>query len=344
MLVSKTPADARDDMIHGESGVCNVGLPANRPTYEPSKRLLSWPNGSTARVRSGADPDGLRGANTNWVWSDELAAWDYPRESWDQCTLTCRVGESPQLLITTTPKPISVLKEILSNERTVVSRGSTYENTDNLAPEFLADVLARYEGTTLGQQEIYAALLEEVEGALWTRKLINDTRVASVRVSPGRTVVAIDPAISTKQESNETGIVVAMKARNGHYYVLQDATARRTPKAWAETAIALYDEHGADRIIAEVNQGGDMFKQIHATKGKRTRAEPIVALFEQDRAHLVGTHPELEDQLCTWVPDSGADSPDRLDAMVWALTELVDKPSVLVGLGGEQKANTWAIQ
>ncbi len=313
MLVSKTPADARDDMIEGESGVLKVSHPSKRPKYEPSKRLLTWPNGSTARVRSGADPEGLRGANTNWVWADELAAWDYPRECWDQLSFTCRVGENPQILVTTTPKPIALLKELLKRPDAAVSRYITYDNIENLAPEFVAEIKARYEGTTLGQQEIYAIVLEEAEGALWTRKLLNDTRI-----QPGdepssfvRVVVAIDPAISVKQESNETGIIVAALASNGHGYVLEDLTNRYSPDQWANAAIEAYHRHGADRIIAESNQGGDMvehtvrtvwanapFRQTHASDGKRTRAEPVMTLYQAGKVHHVGLFEHLEDQMC----------------------------------------------
>lgn len=256
-----------------------------------------------------------------------------------------RLGQHPRVLIATTPRPTKIIKELLADANTTVTRGSTFENRSNLAPAFFRQILRRYEGTRLGRQELYAEVLDDVPGALWTRDILDAGRAKAVPSALQRIVVAIDPAATADEESSETGIVVAGVDAQEHGYVLEDATVRGSPAQWAEMAVRMYDRWQADRMVAEVNQGGDMvehtvrtaarelaerkeratrnvsFRQVRATRGKHTRAEPISALYEQGRVHHVGMFAELEDQMCTWVP--GEDSPDRMDALVWALTELM---------------------
>lgn len=354
-LIAQTPGDARDVMLHGPSGLLSVGPEVFRPRYEPSKLLLTWPNGAIGHVRSGAEPDKIRGLNVDTAWCDELASWQYPRETWDLLQFALRVGD-PRACITTTPKPLMLLKEIMGASGTVLTHGTTYENLANLAPKFFRDITTKYEGTTLGQQELYAALLEEAAGALWTRAILTASRRKEATAMK-RIVVAVDPAISAKGESNETGIVVAGRGTDDHGYVLRDLSGRYGPATWADRVIQAYRDSKADRIVAEANQGGDMvshtlrtvdpkvpIRLVHASQGKRTRAEPVAALFEQDRAHMVGSHPALEDQLATWEPLGNLPSPDRLDAMVWALTDLcLDKQAPRAMPGAVDQPNYWTV-
>lgn len=343
-LVARTAADTRDVLVEGDSGVLAVSPPWFRPIYEPSKRRLTWPNGSQATLYSADKPDLLRGPQHHWFIADELAAWRYV-DAWDQLMFGLRLGSNPRGVVATTPRPTKIIRDLLKDPTTAVTRGSTYENKANLAPAFLAQIVRRYQGTRLGRQELYAEVLDDVPGALWTRDNIEETRVSQ---APGltRIVVAIDPAVTASDEdSNETGIVVCGVTENEHGYVLEDCSGIMTPAQWAERAVKAYDRWGADRVIAETNQGGDMvehtvrtaardmaarnerkernvaFRQVRASRGKHTRAEPISALYEQKKIHHVGMFAELEDQMCTWVP--GEDSPDRMDALVWAFTDLM---------------------
>jgi phage terminase large subunit-like protein len=332
-LVAPTAADARDVMVEGESGILAVSPPGERPLYEPSKRRLTWPNGAMATVYSADEPERLRGPQHDGAWCDELASWRFVDAAWANLQFGLRLGQNPQVVVTTTPKPLKIIKDIMSLSTTVVTRGSTFENRGNLAESFIEAVRGRYEGTRLGRQELYAEILEDAEGALWKRDELEDHRV---RAAPElkRIVVACDPAATSGEEANETGIVVAGVSRDGQGYVLDDRTTRASPLKWAEAAVTAYHLFKADRLIAETNQGGEMvkstigtvdpkvaYKGIHATRGKLTRAEPVAALYEQGKVHHVGAFPDLEDQLCQWTP--GSPSPDRLDALVWALTELM---------------------
>ncbi|MFQ5534697.1 MAG: DNA-packaging protein [Sphingomonadales bacterium] len=337
-LLAPTAADARDVMIEGESGLLAVSPPWFRPKYEPSKRRLTWPNGATATAYSADEPDRLRGPQHDAAWADELAAWRYP-QAWDMLMLGLRLGENPRVVATTTPKPVKLVRELLASRTVTVTRGSTFENADNLAPAFLDQIVARYEGTRLGRQELYAEVLEDVPGALWRRAQLDALRVQR---RPGlmRIVIAVDPAVSSSPGSDETGIVVAGLGDDGIGYVLEDLSLSTSPDGWARVVVAAYHRWKADRIVAEANQGGDLveltlrtvdatisYRAVRATRGKAARAEPVAALYEQRKCHHVGAFPALEDQMCAFTIDfdrakSGV-SPDRVDALVWALTELM---------------------
>jgi len=338
-LVGQTKGDVRDTMVEvGESAILNVSPPWFMPEYEPSKRRLTWPNGAMAIIYSGDEPDQLRGPQHAKAWVDELAKFKYPQETWDNLMFGLRIGEKPQAVVTTTPRPIPIIKTLVQDVRTAVTRGHTLENRANLAPDFLKYILSRYEGTRIGWQELAGEILEDNPDALWKRKQIDELRV---REAPDllRIVVGVDPEASNTETSSETGIVVAGIANvNGstHGYVLDDLTVKASPGGWASAAITGFYKFRADRVIGEVNNGGDMvehtinsvdsrvpFKQVRASRGKLVRAEPISALYEQGRVHHVGVFPELEDQMCEWVP--GDRSPDRMDALVWALTELFEQ-------------------
>ena len=328
-------------MIQGESGILSISPPWAKPEYESTKRKLTWPNGATAYLFSSYEPDQLRGPQFDAAWCDELASWKYPRDTWDNLAFALRLGSDPRCVVTTTPKPIALLRELVARPDVVVTRGTTYDNEDNLAPSFYAQIRAQYEGTRTGRQEIHADLLDQSEDALWERQWIDDSRISAAPDSLAQVVVAIDPAVTSNARSDETGIVVAGVDSEKHYYVIADGSGRMSPNKWAERAIALYDKHSADRIIGEVNNGGDLVKEVlktasggqtfrflsvNASRGKYARAEPVAALYEQGKVHHVGTFPDLEDQMCTWTPRGPADvSPDRMDALVWAITQLINR-------------------
>ena len=353
-LVGPTAADVRDTMVEGDSGLLAVFPPDRRPRYEPSKRRVTFHTGAIATTYSADEPDRLRGPNHDLAWCDELAAWRYPA-AWDMLILGLRIGDKPRALVTTTPRPVKVIRHLVDRNDVHVVTGSTYENRANLAPTFLDEVLRQYEGTRLGRQELHAEILADVDGALWDRTFIEDSRVTRCP-DLTRIVVGVDPATTSKEWSAETGIVVAGVDETGHAYILSDRSTRGTPHEWALEAITAYYTTEADRIVAESNQGGEMvshtlrtvdpnvpIRLVHAARGKRTRAEPIAALYEQGRVHHVGAFPLLEDQLCSWVPDESP-SPDRLDALVWALTELMidgmRRPAAVVPFSMEQE-NPW---
>lgn len=335
-LVATTSADGRDVMVEGESGLLACARPGYRPIYEPSKRRVSWKNGIVATIYSAEDPDQLRGPQHALAWGDEACKWSYPDDTWSNLMFGLRLGAKPQVCLTTTPRPIKLLKELLAAPGTVVTRGSTYDNSGNLPASFLQSIITKYEGTRIGRQELNAELLEDVPGALWQRSRIDGLRVkAAPRLK--RIVVAIDPAVTSAEDSDEHGIICAGLGEDGHGYILADATVRGTPLEWARKAVATFHLFEADRVIAEVNNGGEMveatirqvqpdvpYKAVRASRGKKTRAEPIAALYEQGRVHHVGSFPDLEDQLCGYTLDGyDAGSPDRLDALVWAMTELM---------------------
>ena len=303
------------------------------------------PNGSRIKGFSAEKPDRLRGPQHHGAWCDELAAWEYP-ETWDQLQFGLRLGEHPQCVITTTPRPTKIIKDLIKDEENIVTRGSTYENAENLAQSTLATLQIKYADTRLGRQELFGEVLDDNPGALWNRANLEATRIKASEVPVlVRVVVGVDPAVTNNEDSDSTGIVVAGMSNDGQYYVLADDTLKASPQAWAEQAISSFEQHKADRIIAEVNNGGDLVvhllqqvkntvpvKKVTASRGKAVRAEPIAALFEQGRAHLVGYYPQLEDQLCEYEPGVTKESPDRMDAMVWALTELSEGSTAMAFL------------
>jgi phage terminase large subunit-like protein len=336
-IVAETAADARDVLVEGPSGVLNISPPWDRPKYEPSKRRITWDNGAWATTYSGEDPEQLRGPEHEKALVDELAKYKYPQETWDNLQFGLRLGDNPQVILATTPKPIKTLKEIIAAPDTIITKGSTFENRSNLAVKFFERIVSKYDGTRLGRQELYAELLDDNPNALWQRDNINADRVDKAPELM-RIVVAIDPAVSdpnkTDGEPDEAGIIVAGVDYNGHAYILDDASLQASPDKWMGVAIHRYHKWFADRIIAEKNNGGDMveyllrtkdahipYTGVWASRGKYVRAEPIAALYEQHRVHHVGTFGALEDELCEWTP--GDKSPNRLDGLVWALTELM---------------------
>lgn len=364
VLVGETAADARDVMVEGESGVLACSPPWFYPKYEPSKRRLTWPNGATATTFSGDEPDQLRGPQCDSAWADEPAKWRYSQEAWDNLEFGLRLGDNPQVVATTTPRPIPLIKALIAEERTpanpngqtVVTRGHTDENRSNLASTYVDRVIRRYEGTRLGRQELAGEVLDDNPGSLWKRDLIELHRVRQVpelaRVVVGVDPQAADPKQASEEQTAETGIIVAgvTTGRDPHGYVLDDRSLRATPNGWGGEVVAAYHKWKADRVVAEVNNGGAMvefviatvakdggqrvaYKAVHASRGKQTRAEPIAALYEQGKVHHVGGLPALEDQMCQWVP--GEASPDRMDALVWCLTELM--------LGQPEPSKTLAI-
>jgi len=333
-LVAPTAGDARDVMVEGESGILSIGSEAERPHYEPSKRRLTWPNGAIATLYSAEEPKRLRGPQHDAAWCDELAAWQYMQDTWDMLMFGLRLGDNPRAVVTTTPKPKALLKTLLKDPHTHATRGSTYDNLPNLAPQFADQIIQRYKGTRLGRQELFGELLEDVEGALWLRSWLDESR-ADNAPDLQRVVVAVDPAATSGPDSAETGIVVAGQGIDARWYVLADRSCRLSPDGWGRRAIAAFDEFQADRIVGEANNGGEMvehvlrtihktlpYQSVHASRGKIVRAEPIAALYEQGRVSHVGLFSELEDQLCSYTGERDESSPDRMDALVWALTEL----------------------
>lgn len=348
-IVAPTFGDVRDTCAEGPSGIVAVlneyGVLEN---YNRSMGEILLTNKSRIKLFSGAEPDRLRGPNFHGGWFDELASMD--GAAFDQYKFALRLGSHPQTVITTTPRPTKLIKELLKQDSTLVVRGSTFDNAANLAPAALAELRLRYEGTRLGRQELYGEVVDDVEGALWSRDLIEASRIQEANLPPLiRVVVAIDPAVTSGDNSDETGIVVAGITSDQHYYILEDLSCKETPDAWARVAVDAYHRHKADRIVGETNNGGDMielllrqvdstvsFRKVTATRGKITRAEPIASLWEQGRGHLVGGYPVLEDQMANYTIAS-TDSPDHLDAMVWACTELSAGASSILGLSSLAK-------
>lgn len=341
-LVGETHADVRDVMIEGPSGLLAVHREkSERPVWSPSLRRVEWPNGALAQSFSSEDPDGLRGPQFGAAWADELAKWRHPEETWDMLQFGLRLGTHPLQVVTTTPRPVPLLKRLLADEHTAVSRARTQDNAAHLAPAFLEAVTGRYAGTRLGRQELEGELIEERADALWTRDRIEAARIAA---APDfvRIVVAVDPPASSGRRAASCGIVAAGIDEAGTGYVLADASlVRAKPSEWAARAVAACRRWHADALVVEANQGGEMVTSVirevdaavpvlsvHATRGKYLRADPVALLYEQGRVRHVGAFPELEDEMCDFGPGglSSGRSPDRLDALVWALTELMLKP------------------
>lgn len=354
-LIAEDSADARDVMVEGESGILACSPRDFRPKYEPSKRRLTWPNGAQATLFSAEDYDSLRGPQFDGAWCDELCKWRYAQEAWDNLMFGLRLGEHPRVIVTTTPRPIRLLKEVILRSDTVITKGTTMENLVNLAAPFRKAVVDKYLGTRIGRQELNAEILDDVPGALWNRGMLDETRIRPVdSVTPislpwfQRVVVSVDPQKELGETAAETGIMVTAKDGQGHGYLLEDLSFNGSPDEWGRTAVLAFDEWDADVIVYEANQGGEMVAAVlrnaakklkedglrtadfvplipvHATRGKYVRAEPVSQLYEQKKIHHVGTFPELEDQLCEYTPDGDMGySPDRMDALVWGFTELL---------------------
>jgi predicted phage terminase large subunit-like protein len=336
-LIGPTASEIRDVMIEGPSGILAISPSWSRPEYEPSKRRITWPNGAQGIIRSADEPESLRGPNFDAAWCDELAKWRYLQTAWDNLMLALRIGRGTKCVITTTPRPVKVLRDLVKREGdgVIITRGSTHENAANLDPEFIAEITARYAGTRIGRQELDAEILNDVPGALWGRDQLDRLRVDEVP-ELSRIVVAVDPAATSGEHSDETGIVVVGIDNKGRAFVLEDRSGRFQPHEWARIAISAYRKYQADRIVAETNHGGEMvehtirsvdpsvsFKAVTASRGKHTRAEPCSALYEQGRVFHVGAFLELEDQMCSFAIGAAQDHDDRVDALVWCLTELM---------------------
>lgn len=339
-LVAETIDQAREVMVFGDSGILACSPPDRKPEWQAGRRQLVWPNGAVAQVFSAHEPDALRGPQFDAAWVDELAKWKKGQEAWDQLQFALRLGRDPQQIVTTTPQNVPVLKSILKHPTTVASHAPTDANRAYLAKSFLDEVQSRYGGTRLGRQELEGLLIEDVEGALWTSAMLDACR-DETPLTLSRIVVAVDPPMTGGAESDECGIVVVGVQAEGppaqwRAVVLEDASLRGSPTEWARAAVAAVQRHGADRIVAEVNQGGDLveqmirqqdqfvpFKAVHASRGKVARAEPVAALYEQGRVRHHRGLAVLEDQMCLMSRAGyrGKGSPDRVDALVWALSE-----------------------
>lgn len=337
-VVAPTFGDLRRVCFEGDSGILSL-IPNDcyyggdkRYGYNKSNAEIHLFNGSIIQGYAASEPDRMRGPQYHRAWCDELAAWRYP-DAWDQLQFGMRLGKNPQTIVTTTPRPTDLIRSLHDREDSIVTRGNTFENEANLADSALKLFKERYDGTRLGRQELYAEILDEIQGALWSYNMIEETRVREVPEMK-RVVVGVDPAVTSNQDSDETGIVVCGLGLDGRYYILDDVSGKMTADAWAKTAINAYYKHKASRIIAEVNNGGDLverlirtidknipYKKVHASKGKMLRAEPISALYEQKKVSHVGIFTKLEDQMCSFTGEKTS-SPDRLDAMVWAMTEI----------------------
>lgn len=346
-LVGETMDQVREVMVFGDSGILACSPPDRRPLWHATRRMLIWPNGATAQVFSAHEPEALRGPQFDGAWVDELAKWKKAQDTWDMLQFALRLGDQPQVCVTTTPRNVDLLKTVLDQPSTVMTHAPTEANAANLAASFLQEVRLRYAGSSLSRQELDGILLEDIEGALWSRAQLDGARVADIP-DLDRIVVAIDPATTAHGKSDECGIVVVGAVTRGpvqdwRAYVLEDATiAGAKPLQWAARAITAMERWGADRLVAEVNQGGDMvetvirqidplvpFRKLHAIRGKGARAEPVAALYEQGRIYHHGALAALEDQMCAMTLQGfvGKGSPDRLDALVWALHELILEPS-----------------
>jgi len=349
-LVARTAADVRDVIVEGESGIINVSPPSERPLYEPSKRRLTWPNGNTATCFTADEPDGLRGPQFHYAWADEIAAWRQSPDaagmtSWDNLRVGTRLGSSPQIICTTTPKRVPVLYGLIAEaERTgkvIVSRGSTLDNAGNLSSTYLEAITGVYAGTRLAAQELYGEMLSDVEGALWTIEMIDDCRENAFPVGSPLRVVGVDPSVA-ENPRDECGIVVCAATGERdlyrrHAWVLEDASIHGSPEQWANKVVAMARKYSCP-VVAEVNQGGALVTnaihaidpnvrvlEVHSKNGKALRAEPITLAYEQKRVHHINYLADLESQMCAWIPGEGK-SPDRVDALVHALTALLIKP------------------
>ncbi len=336
-LVSQSAGDARDVMVEGESGILAIygDNDPGRPKYEPSKRRIVWPNGAQATIYTAEDPDQLRGPSHDTAWVDEIATFRNISDLWSNLMLGLRLGDS-RCFISTTPRAIPFIKSLVDPSRTdiYVTKGRTRDNFENLSKPFLNEIITKYEGTRLGRQELEAEILEDIEGALWSRSTLDKNRVREAPKEMVKIVVAIDPTVATAETATETGIIVMGKTANNHGYCLADKSLTASPLGWAKKAVRAYHNFDANKIVAEKNNGGEMVtltiqthdknvpvKLVWASRGKLIRAEPVAALDEQGKLHMVGSYPKLEDELCTY--EGEGSSPNRLDAYVWAATDLL---------------------
>lgn len=355
-LIAEDASDARDVMVEGESGIIACSRRGFVPKYEPSKRRLTWPNGAVASLFSAEDYDSLRGPQFDGGWIDELCKFRYAQEAWDNFMFGLRLGDHPRVIVTTTPRPMRLLKDIILRSDTAITKGNTRENLPNLAQTFVKSVIEKYENTRIGRQELNAEILDDVPGALWNRALIDSTRILPgsalekiVLPQMERIIIAVDPPKEMGKAGAECGLTVTGLDIRGHGYLLQDfSMPGPSPEEWGRAAVLAYDKWFADMIVYEANQGGEMvasvlrsaakllreegarshdfvpLKPVHATKGKMVRAEPVSQLYEQGKIHHVGAFPELEDQLCEYTAEGSMGySPDRMDSLVWGFTELM---------------------
>ena len=362
-LVARTAADVRDVIVEGESGIINVTPPSERPLYEPSKRRLTWPNGNTATCFTADEPDSLRGPQFTHAWGDEVAAWRQTPDAagmtaFDNLRVGTRLGSNPKIMVTTTPKRVPLLYQLMSEAektgRVVITRGSTMDNTGNLSKSYLDAIMGVYEGTRLASQELYGEMLSDVEGALWTQELIDRGREMQYPIGTPLRCIGVDPSVA-ENPRDECGIVVVAATGERDLYkrqswVLEDASIHGSPEVWANKVVQMARKWGCP-VIAEVNQGGALVRnaintidptvkvlEVHSKYGKALRAEPITLAYEQNRVHHVGYLGDLESQMCAWIPGEGK-SPDRVDALVHALTALLIKPPSGF-MGGKIKAKS----
>ncbi|MBB4198584.1 ATP-binding protein [Rhodoblastus sphagnicola] len=338
-LIGATADDVRDVMVEGESGVLAACPRDERPRYVAHRRRLEWPNGAKSLLFSAEEPERLRGKQHQKLWCDEIAAWRYP-EAWDQAVFGLRLGKKPQAILTTTPRPTKLMRDLLADPLTLSTRHSTFENIGNLAENFLDRVVRKYEGTRLGRQELHAEMLLDAPGALWTRALLEQAQAGATQPKLTRIVIAVDPPATSGENADECGMIAAGLDEARRVRVLADLSRQgETPLGWATRAVEAYKHFQADCIVAEVNNGGEMietllrqvdanipYRAVRASRGKFARAEPVAALYEQGRVKHCGVFARLEDQMCAMTPDfdrsrSGY-SPDRVDALVWAVTAL----------------------
>lgn len=350
-LVARTAADVRDVVVEGESGIMNISPPSEKPHYEPSKRRLTWPNGNTATLLTADEPDGLRGIQAHYAWADELAAWRQTPDaagmtSWDNLRVATRLGSHPQIIATTTPKRVPVLYSLIDEAKktgkVIISKGSTLDNAGNLSESYLQAITGVYEGTRLAQQELYGEMLDDVEGALWTIEMIEAARQGLLPPHAPLRIIGVDPSVA-ENPRDECGIVVCASTSDRdlykrHAWVLEDATIHGSPEVWANKVVEMARRWGAP-VVAEVNQGGALVRnainaidpnvkvlEVHSKYGKSLRAEPVVLAYEQERVHHIGYFGDLESQMTAWIPEQTRSSPDRVDALVHAMTALLIKP------------------
>ncbi len=340
LMIAPVAADVREVMIEGPGGLMSCYPEGARPSYNPSRHLVTFPSGAIGITRSADEPERLRGPQFTKFWADELCAWRFLEDAWNQIMFGFRLKtKNLRGIITTTPKPVKVLKALKADPSTVVTVGSSYENRSNLDDVYFQKVIVPYEGTRLGRQEINAEILDDNPGALWTRNLIDAYKIQFKEIRWDlitRIVVAIDPAVTSNEESDWTGIVVVGLTVSQHVIVFADESCKESPIGWARAAVAAYKRWNANLVVGEVNNGGDLvasnvhsvdpnipFRSVRASRGKMIRAEPVSSLYEQGRVHHVGSFPQLEDQMCDYIPSSGEKSPDRMDALVWGITELL---------------------